>query len=220
MNFEPDKVRKQMNKDAVDMNKAIKDIEASYLQKFNNLKEEYDAKTITLPFPGHQYDAVIFNGYIYVKGWNGDLVTNKLLIGSDLDDEDSRIYGFINPIVQKDVTIWGLVKYENDVQQLCLNAPILFHGLYTITCPTGIHSTCWGGNWNHGRCTFEEFKQHCKDAAESQSIITTMELMHTHDIVVPKIGHPNRDAIQFIKEYGNTINGYEDDFNKYFKPLM
>src|SRR5271157_113629 len=149
--------------------------------------------SIMMPFAGEKYNFIKERGRVYVEGWSGELVIDKLAIYRD------KTYYFKEPIVLPNTKIYGMFDgYTKDgVQELYTDAKIMFHGVYDKR-ENGLKNTCWREARFHGKCTLKELRRRCSIAADALTCVYA-DTIHG-DICCPD-NSKYKDVVDYLKHY-------------------
>lgn len=165
-----------------------------------------------MPYPGEKYN-YIKDGYdIFVEGWHGTLIINKLLVYKTM-------YGFIDPIILPDTSFYGKMRIGvngNRVNHIYTNAKIMFHGVFDKR-NIGVQSTCWGGQYYSGNWSLDTLRQKCLEAAGALSIVRVDTI---HDDVMCPADSKYKEVSDWLLEGYREITPDTPGFDKYFVPLL
>lgn len=108
--------------------------------------------------------------YNAIEGWRGTLVFNKMLYRNTL-------YGFINPIVQPDVSIYALKSKSTDrLFGFALTTNYCYHyknSTYYFPNNVSLYEVCTGYVCYSGDMTNNEARLKCKEVAEVLKTVDT-----------------------------------------------
>jgi hypothetical protein len=172
--------------------------------------EAKNNKNQTIVYPDEDYEFMNIGQYLYIKGWSGTMVTNKLCIAN------GKMYGFINPIVMPDVSIWQRL-YNGTHDNFLFSCPYMFHGAY-IDDRVNMHATCFGNFHSEKPETFKELQDLC--TIHLSKLFETVSVETIHDDEIWPKDSPYEGVCQFIKKYYRNINSQTPDLDKYFVEIL
>lgn len=165
-----------------------------------------------MPYPGQKYNFVRDGYDIFVEGWHGTLIINKLLVYKTM-------YGFIDPIILPDTSFYGrmsLGNRKNYVNCIYTNAKIMFHGVFDQR-NIGVQTTCWGDQNYYSDWTLELLRKNCLEAASALSIVK-VDTIHI-DVMCPW-DSKYKEVSDWLLEGYREITPDTPGFDKYFVPLL
>jgi hypothetical protein len=188
--------------------KAMEIIKQSHKQQL--AIEAKNNKNNTIIYPDEDYEYMNRGRYVYIKGWSGTMVTNKLGMSN------GKMYGFINSIVMPDVSIWQKL-YNGVHDNFLFTCPYMFHGAY-LDDRVDMHSTCFGNYHPVVPKTFKELQEICSTHLSKLFETVSVETIHD-DEIWPK-DSPHEDVCKFIKKNYRSINSNTPDLDKYFVEIL